>query len=111
LIRDLPTAIASRILTPEIAPILSKQKSNGLWQNSTKVTYDILSAFKHINVFDDLVASKKLKNVHEQATDRYDYHSLLIKSTIFRETSKKDIGEINKLKQFIQSIQNENGSW
>jgi hypothetical protein len=110
LIRDLPIPVASRILLPEIPGILSRQKSNGLWNNSTKVTYDILSALKHIGVLDDLVASKKLKNVAEQVADKYDYDSLLVKC-IYLQTDEKDVREINRIIKNIQDTQSENGSW
>lgn len=111
MIRYLPVPIAHQILQPEIPKILAGQKSNGLWQNSTRVTYDILSAFQHIGVLDDLVASKKLKNAPEELTNKVDYDSLLIKSAIYKRTSENDVKEINKLVQAIQKMQSENGSW
>jgi hypothetical protein len=91
--------------------ILSRQKGNGLWQNSTKVTYDILSAFKHMDMLDDLIVSKKLENAAEHLAAEHDYCSLLIKSTIYRYLDENDTEEIKKLVQRIQSSQNENGSW
>lgn len=111
LIRDLPVEIARRILLPEIPGILARQKSNGLWSNSTRVTYDVLSALYHANLLDDLTAGKKLKNVSEHIADKYDHYSLLIKSVIYRQTDEKDICEMSKLIQDIRSLQNENGSW
>ena len=110
LIRDLPVPIASRILLPEIPGILARQKSNGLWNNSTKVTHDILSALKHVGVLDDLVAGKKLKDVAEHVADKYDYDSLLVKS-IYLQTDEKDVREINGLIKNIRDTQSENGSW
>jgi hypothetical protein len=111
LIRDLPVEIASRILSPEIPKILSSQKSNGLWNNSTRVTYDILSAFNSVGVLYDLIVDKKLKNAAEQLADEVDYYSLLIKTVMYKQTNKKDIEEKNKLIQDIQRLQRENGSW
>jgi len=111
LVRDLPVKIASRILLPEVPKILSMQKSNGLWNNSTRVTYDILSALKHIQILDDLIVRKKLKNVAEQLANKYDYYSLLIKLIIYQQCDKNDFIEIKKLTQDIKSMQNENGSW
>jgi hypothetical protein len=111
LIRDLPFAIASQMLLPTLPEILAKQKGTGLWQNSTQVTYDILSALKHVQVLDDLVTNQKLKNLAEQIRDKHDYYALLIKSDIFQQTSEDDINEIKKLVQIIKSTQNENGSW
>ncbi len=111
LLRDLPFEIASRILLPETSLILSRQKSNGLWQNSPKVTYDILSALKHIQALDDLISSFLLENVAEKLAGKYDYYSLLIKSIICRCITKNDVEEINKLIRYIQGTQNENGSW
>jgi hypothetical protein len=111
LIRDLPKPIAYRMLFPEISTILSKQKSNGLWSNSTRVTFDILSALKHIDVLDDLIANQKIKNAIEQITDKYDFYSLLIKLIIYQQTDENDIHELKKLIQEIKSVQNENGSW
>ena len=107
----MPFEIASRILLPETSLILSEQKSNGLWQNSPRVTYDILSALKNIQVLDDLIASKKLENVAEKLAGKYDYYSLLIKSIIYRCITENDVEEINKLIRYIQGTQNENGSW
>jgi len=65
----------------------------------------------HVNVLDDLIANKKLINVAEQIADKYDYDSLLIKTTIFGLNDKKDIIEANKLTQNIRNLQSENGSW
>jgi hypothetical protein len=110
LIRDLPVTIASRILVPEIPGIISRQKKNGLWNNSTRVTYDVLSALKHVGVLDDLSASEKLINVAEHVADKYDYESLLAKS-IYRQTDEKDVLEINRLIKYIRDTQSENGSW
>ncbi len=111
LIRDLPVEVASRILLPEIPGVLSKQKTNGLWYNSTRVTYDILSAFSRIGILDSLAANKKLKNVADKLADKYDYESLLIKSIIYRQTNKNDVNEINKLIEDSRCMQNDNGSW
>lgn len=111
LIRELPVKIASLILLPEVPMILSTQKNNGLWLNSTKVTDDILSAFKHIQVLDDLITRKKLKNTLKQIENKYDYYSLLIKSKIYQKTDEKDIIEIKKFIQGIKNQQKENGSW
>ena len=111
LLRELPVNIATQILLPEIPAILSNQKNNGLWHNSTKVTYDILSAFKHIHVLDDLISRKKLKNTLEQIANKNDYDSLLIKSKIYQQIDEKDIIETKKIIQEIQDKQNENGSW
>ena len=61
LLRDLPVDIASRIILPAMETILSRQKNDGLWFNSTKVTYDILSALQNVDVLDGLVTHKKLK--------------------------------------------------
>ena len=111
LLRDLPAKVACRILLPEIPQILSKQKNDGLWQNSTKVTYDILSALKFVNVLEDLIANKKMKNVLEKIGDKYDYHSLLMKLLIFNQTNEKDLFEIKKIIQDIKNAQNDDGSW
>jgi hypothetical protein len=112
LIRDLPVDIATRILLPELPVILTKQKSNGLWGNSTKVTYDVLSALKHIGVIEDLIATKKMpQNVADHLLGKYDYHSLLIKSEIYHQIDGNDILEINKMIKEIQSAQRQNGSW
>lgn len=113
LLRDLPVEIASQILIPNVTMILSKQKNDGLWNKnkSTKVTYDILSAFKHINILDDLIADDKLKDTLKLIADKYDYDALLIKSLIYGCTSGNDISAINKLIQEIRNKQRENGSW
>jgi hypothetical protein len=111
LLRDLPVEVACRILLPEIPQILSKQKNDGLWQNSTKVTYDILSTLKFANVLEDLIANKKMKNVLGQITDKYDYHSLLMKLLIFHQTNEKAVVEIKKIVQDIKNAQNDDGSW
>jgi len=111
LLRDLPVEIASRILLPETTTILSRQKGNGLWQNSTKMTYDILSAFKRTKVLNSLIASKKLQNIAEHLAGEHDYYSLLIKSIIYRCDDENDSAEIKKLAQRIRSAQNEDGSW
>jgi hypothetical protein len=70
-----------------------------------------LSAFKHIGLFDDLIAGMKLKNAAEQLVDEVDYYSLLIKKVIYEQTNAKDTEEINQLVQDIQRLQLENGSW
>ena len=111
LIRDLPAEISKRILTPAIPNILLKQKNNGLWANSTKITYDILSALQHINILNNLITSKKMKNLSENLAERQDYDSLLIKLKIFGQTSANDITEINRHVEDIQKSQLENGSW
>jgi len=112
LIRDLPVDIATRILLPELEGILSKQKSNGLWGGSTKVTYDVLSALKHIGVIEDLIGTRKMQeNMHDHLIGKYDYHSLLIKSEIYHRIDERDILEINKIIKEIKGAQRENGSW
>lgn len=113
LLRELPIHIASRILEPEVDVILSRQKKDGMWHkgNPEKTTYDVLSAFNHINILGDLIADKKLKNVLESITDKYDYDSLLIKSIIYGQTDENDIDAINKLIIEIKNAQSENGSW
>jgi hypothetical protein len=112
LIRDLPVDIAARILLPELAGILSKQKSNGLWGGSTKVTYDVLSALKHIGVIEDPVGTGKMQeNLHDHLIGKYDYHSLLIKSEIYHRMEERDILEINKIIKEMKGAQRENGSW
>jgi hypothetical protein len=52
-----------------------------------------------------------MKNVLGQITDKYDYHSLLMKLLIFHQTNEKDVVEIKKIIQDIKNAQNDDGSW
>lgn len=111
LIRDLPFEIACRIFLPEVPNILLLQKNNGLWVNSTRATYDALSALKHVNAFEDLVSNQKMKNLKETLASRCDYDSLLIKPKILGQTSGSDVAEIKALCEGMRKLQGEDGSW
>ncbi len=113
LIREIPHAIAYRLLAPRIADILSLQAEDGLWpgEDRIKATYDILSAFRHIHVLDSLRADARLKDVLKTLRENYDYYSLLIKSRIFGETSPVDEQAITQLALEIKNRQLSDGSF
>ena len=111
LIRDLPAGVASRMLVPEVPSILARQRKNGLWSNSTKVTYDILSAFEHIGILGELITNNKIKDVKGSVADKYDYDSLLIKLNVYGSANEKDMDEIGRLIRDIRCLQSEDGSW
>jgi hypothetical protein len=111
LIRDLPVTLSCKIFLPEIPHILLQQKNNGLWANSTRATYDVLSALKHVNSLGNLASNEKMKNLKDTIGSRYDYDSLVIKLKILGQTSSSDIAEINKLLEDMRKLQSEDGSW
>ncbi len=76
-----------------------------------RVTFDILSALKHISALNDLDSNGKMINLREEITDRHDYDSLLLKLKIFGQTNSDDINEISKLIKQTRDMQNSNGSW
>lgn len=50
ILRKLPVVIAERLLIPELPCLITKQMKNGMWKGDTeRITYDILSAIKHIS--------------------------------------------------------------
>ena len=111
LLRDLPIKISSQILLPEIPNILLKQKNDGCWSNSLRVTFDILSALKHVRCLCDLDSNKKMIKLREKIADWRDYDSLLLKLKIFGQTDSDDANKMNELIKQIQDTQNPDGSW
>lgn len=113
LLREIPQAIAARLLAPRIAHILALQEEDGLWPGLDRVrkTYDILSALQYTGMLDKLREEGRIKDARRTLEERYDYHSLLIKSQIFRETSYKDERAIRDMIEEIQNRQFSDGSF
>ncbi len=62
LIRQLPVDIATRTLGPRIAEVLSRQGRDGLWQRSTKITFDVLMGLRYVGVLDELIKNDRIKD-------------------------------------------------
>jgi Uncharacterized conserved protein len=113
LIREIPEAIASRLLAPRIASILAMQDEDGLWPGKDRIrkTYDILSALQHVHKLESLQKEGRIKDAHISIAENYDYWSLLIKLHIYRELSPKDEQAIVCMVQDIKKKQLNDGSF
>lgn len=114
MIRKLPVILAERLLLPEVPSLLRRQKKNGMWKvkDTERITYDILSALKHIGVLarPDSERSPRYCPL-DTLNGKYDFYSLLIKANIFQQTDETDDHEMATLIADIGSDQKENGSW
>jgi len=114
MIRKLPVVLAERLLLPELPSLLSRQKRNGMWKvkDTERITYDILSALKHIGVLDKTDSERSPRYCPlDTLKEKCDFYSLLIKANIFQQTDERDNHEIALLIADIRRNQKENGSW
>lgn len=112
-IPDLPIDIAKEVMSSMLPDIISSQKKNGLWGkgDNSKLTYEILSALKHIGILDELYREKKLNDISETIEEKEDIYFLLIKKQILGKFSEEDRKAEQKLSKEYLAIQEEDGSW
>jgi len=113
LFRVLPVALADRLLRPVLPAILGKQRSNGLWKNkdAERITYDILSALRHIGLWDPEPPARLL--TYDPLTGlsgRFGLYALLIKD-MFHAATPEDVRAKELLIHTLLSSQNPSGSW
>ena len=113
ILRKLPVVIAESLLIPELPCLITTQMKNGMWKGDTeRMTYDILSAIKHIGRLNVTDACNNIKySPLETLKDNFSFYSLLIKKNIYEQVSDRDRHEIEAQILQIKNSQNADGSW
>jgi hypothetical protein len=111
---ELPSAVSGMLFKSLIPAILKGQRSSGLWKakDAEKLTYEILSVFKHLNLIDSYVSNHSFKyDVMKELENNYDYYPLLIKSLLLKKLKLKDKSEIERHIKNTLNHQKPDGSW
>ena len=109
LLRKLPKPVAKKLLLPVLPDLLSKQRKTGLWSNSERITYDILTAIQTADVGD---IGEILKQQHIAAIETSEgFYAVLIKKDIFGTLQERDRAAIGEMIAKEKGEQKENGSW
>ncbi|MBP7401887.1 MAG: hypothetical protein KBA30_04665 [Clostridia bacterium] len=109
LIRRFPPPIAAHLLDPVLPGILSRQRPDGLWRKSARITYDILSAMRRAG--DPDPASRLNHPLPEAIPGATEPYPVLIKKDILGRFDERDRAAAAELASAITAEQRKDGSW
>ena len=109
LIRKLPKPVARQLLLPALPDLRSKQRKDGLWNQSERTTYDILSAIQYTQMTG--VDDGSNGRLAQMLDNNESFYALLIKRDILGILGDTDRAAIAGLIEKEKEGQAADGSW